>query len=266
MLTHVADYLLAARTVLLAGGDVAAHSSDTATRHSLDPSMVQAWCLELKRAVTEPSHPLHLFAQIATEESSHPKASFSSTAEKLFNASRAGEPQAGASSMDQVILDFDAPAPAGTWYSDGVAFGLNPVRVGQILTGSRSDQPLEGIADRSMARRDPLYKDLKPTPGNEADVGLLGEWHRSGQSIRTQTVTLKNGKLWYLVRGAGRAYAVVDSHLVILGPLHGACFSSGTRARMQNGAGLLRICRLMRENDAISSSVRLMMVRWRFPR
>ncbi len=43
-------------------------------------------------------------------------------------------------------------------------------------------------------------------------------------TIRTPEVALGSGKLWYLVKGSGRAYAVVNSHLIVSGPLHGNVF------------------------------------------
>ncbi len=53
------------------------------------------------------------------------------------------------------------------------------------------------------------------------DQGKIGGWQRVGQSLRTPTFTVEQGPVYYLVRGAGRAFAVVDSHRMIQGPLHG---------------------------------------------
>jgi len=41
-------------------------------------------------------------------------------------------------------------------------------------------------------------------------------------------VTLSSKSLWYLARGSGRAYAVVNSHLMIAGPLHGGLLKEWT--------------------------------------
>ena len=62
---------------------------------------------------------------------------------------------------------------------------------------------------------------LRTAPGNEADHGALGGWDRAGRTIRTAKVVLRSGMVRYLVRGSGRAYASVDSHLIVAGPLHG---------------------------------------------
>ena len=53
-------------------------------------------------------------------------------------------------------------------------------------------------------------------------TGFASGWLRSGQTLRTADFELGAPRLWYLVRGAGRAYAVVNSHLIVNGPLHGA--------------------------------------------
>ncbi len=71
------------------------------------------------------------------------------------------------------------------------------------------------------ARRDPFWKRLAVAPGNENDSGELAATGRSGQMLRTPTVTLQGGRLHYLIRGATRVYAAVDSHLMVAGPLHG---------------------------------------------
>jgi hypothetical protein len=63
---------------------------------------------------------------------------------------------------------------------------------------------------------------MKVASGTDKDHGGLGNWDRMGQTLRTAEVTLKTGNVWYLVRGSGRAYAAINSHLVIAGPLHSA--------------------------------------------
>ena len=51
------------------------------------------------------------------------------------------------------------------------------------------------------------------------DAGSLG-YHRAGITLRSPTFTNTNGDAHYLVRGKGKAVAVVDSHRLIQGPLH----------------------------------------------
>ena len=51
------------------------------------------------------------------------------------------------------------------------------------------------------------------------DAGSLG-FTRAGITLRSPTFTNTNGDAHYLVRGKGKAVAVVDSHRLIQGPLH----------------------------------------------
>jgi hypothetical protein len=55
---------------------------------------------------------------------------------------------------------------------------------------------------------------------------------RPGRTLRTPSFTLTGGKVFYLVRGTGMAYAAVGQHVMIAGPLHGRLvidFKTGDR-------------------------------------
>src|SRR5262249_11178803 len=71
------------------------------------------------------------------------------------------------------------------------------------------------------AELDPVWRGLKPAAGSEGEPGALGKVLRAGRTIRTPTFTVKGGKVFYLVRGKGLAYAAVGAHVLINGPLHG---------------------------------------------
>lgn len=124
------------------------------------------------------------------------------------------------SSLLRVLVDFAQPGPNG-WVQDGWAFGSRPALPGEIIFGDSEQRPLAGVLTRAAAVREPAWNRLA-AKAVERDVGTLGEWERSGQTLRTPDAKLTTGSLWYLVRGPVRAYANVDSHLIIKGPLHGA--------------------------------------------
>ena len=74
------------------------------------------------------------------------------------------------------------------------------------------------------------------------DLGKLGEWERSERTLRTPDVTLAGGRLWYLVKGAGRAYAAVNSHTLIRGPLQTGVETSARYLRgdqVRTGTGVV---------------------------
>jgi hypothetical protein len=117
-----------------------------------------------------------------------------------------------------IIADFQT-LPDEQWHANGYTFGTGPVRAGEVVLGDSANHPIAEIAPLGMARRDSASNALKIT-SEEHEYGTLGSWDRTGKTVRTPKVTLESGKVWYLVRGAGRAYASVDSHLMVNGPLH----------------------------------------------
>jgi len=127
---------------------------------------------------------------------------------------------AGVSPSLRVLVDYAQPGPKD-WVQDGWAFGTRPAQPGEIIFGDSEQRPLAGLVTRASAVRDPAFNRLA-AKGVERDVGTLGEWERSGQTLRTPDTTLTANSLWYLVRGPVRAFATVDSHTLIKGPLHGA--------------------------------------------
>ena len=218
-LQKTAAHLLAARDLIEAKDDKAAAA--IAARHSVNADQLGLWAEELRKARTAADHPLHAFAKVALEVQGNDTAKFA----QILPAARAAwqkrrQDTAGTVPPESIVVDFAKPGPKD-WIQDGHTFGQRPVKAGDPIFGSDPEQPLSGFAVRGCASRDAAWNDLT-TKGNEHDHGTLGAWERSGNVIRTPDVTLRAGSLWYLVRGPGRAYAAVNSHLVIAGPLHGA--------------------------------------------
>ncbi len=135
-------------------------------------------------------------------------------------AARQREQAAKARRNARIVVDFGA-APPARWMADGPTFGVGPVRAGALLLGDSAENPLLGVATVSAARRDPFWNGLRLAPGAQQDPGRTGGWNRPGRTFRTPTFTIETGQVFYLVRGAGRVYAVVDSHRLNQGPLHG---------------------------------------------
>jgi cytochrome c553 len=119
----------------------------------------------------------------------------------------------------QVIVDYSRPPGRGDWMTDGFGFGAGPVSAGELLLTGDETAPLE-VAAYGAARRDWFWSELSIAPGSENDAGRLAGWLRAGQTLKTPPFTLQSGSVHYLIEGAGRAYAVVDSHAMNNGPLH----------------------------------------------
>jgi cytochrome c553 len=169
------------------------------------------WALEMKAARANTRHLLHPVAVLAADSES-----FAVRRREMLEP----QPKTASPVVAQMVADYATARPE-QWFSDGFSFGLGPLRAGEPLFDTNITQPLRGLLTRGAAVLDPAWHKLKASAGSERDGSALGKWDRPGRTLRTPKVELKTSALWYLARGAGRAYAVVDSHLIVQGPLHG---------------------------------------------
>lgn len=172
---------------------------DLASQKGLDAVQLALWCQELIAARSDKRHVLHRFV---TPSAALPPQTIS------------------VPDYPGLVVDFGSPQP-GQLIQDGVSFGLRPTVPGRLeiyeTTGS-----LDVRATMLGAwERDLFWKGQRLAPGTEDDHGTLGGWHRHGRMVRTPEFTQQKSRVWYLVRGSIRAYADVNSHLVVAGPLHG---------------------------------------------
>ena len=207
---QIAEYLLAAQG-----------QSDAGSKSSLNPKRLELWSDQLRAAATNMTHPLHSF--------------FGWSRSKEVPTISAARDQSLVTSTptEKVIADFTRPNQQ-PWKVDGEAFGSRPLRAGEIVLGNDATNPFARVMLYGAARRDLFWNGLKAASGNENDSGRLGATSRSGQMLRTPTVTLGVGKLHYLIKGKTRVYAAVDSHLMNEGPLHARLaqnFDSGPGAQ-----------------------------------
>ena len=101
-----------------------------------------------------------------------------------------------------------------------------PRAAGALRLTDDPDAPIAGCYTYGAACRDQLWAGLKVAPGTELDAGVLGTIQRSGQTLCTPTFEIRSGVVNYLIKGAAKVQAVVDSHRLIAGPLHGALIKS----------------------------------------
>jgi Protein of unknown function (DUF1553)/Protein of unknown function (DUF1549)/Planctomycete cytochrome C len=137
-----------------------------------------------------------------------------------YSAFQQWQTDVATSTTTRVEFDFGTASPEN-WLQNGVSFGLSPTTAGTFLFQNDRQHPIRDVATLPGAYRDLTWKALKPAGGVDQDVGRLGAFDRAGKTIRTPTFTVREGILYYLVQGAGVAYAAVDSHSVVQGPLHG---------------------------------------------
>ena len=116
----------------------------------------------------------------------------------------------------ELAVNYASPRP-GDFMQDGVTFGRRPKLPGDVLLNESGG--FAGVARWGMARREPVWKGLRIVDSAKDSGGGLG-FVRAGMTLRSPTFTNLNGDAHYLLRGKGKAVAVVDSHRLIQGPLH----------------------------------------------
>jgi hypothetical protein len=215
-ISRLADALMTARAVLRVP-----NGTPPPDEGANDSAFVASLVTELKAAKADPQNPLHAFAVIAaTAKTDEVKTFAGAFASVLADLEKRGLSGSRKFPPARIVADYTR-AGATPWMQDGFGFGPGPLRAGDPIFGSDAGRPLLGIAPRTAAMRDAAWKSLA-VKNAARDDGKLGAWERSGQTLRTPDVTLTGERLWYLARGAGRAYAAVNSHTMITGPLHGA--------------------------------------------
>jgi len=219
---RTAEYLLAARKVLAADATGAARDAQLAAQANHDKLNVQslrAWITQLEKARNEANHPLHAFAVVALDGRAAQADGFTQLKKTLI--ARWSEEQAqyaAARKAAEVVVDYSQPG-AEDFIQDGCSFGSGPILPGELLFGK--DAASLRVATAGRVAKDPIWDGLKLAPGAQNDPGRIGSWVRSGRTFRTRTFTIEHGRIHYLVKGSARAYAVVDSHRINNGPLHG---------------------------------------------
>jgi Protein of unknown function (DUF1553)/Protein of unknown function (DUF1549)/Planctomycete cytochrome C len=182
-----------------------------ATDNQLDFTLLTRWCIELNGAKEDRRHPLHhLFAGDGGKEVNVTDQPAELAAYEAVKPAR---------SIPGLVVDFGDPS-ADTAMQDGVSFGIKPIKRSQIYLGNEKSGM--SVATIGGWERDLFWKNIKLAPGTEVDNGTLGAWQQYGRMVRTPEFTLSKRKVWYLIKGSVRAYASVNSHLIVVGPLHGA--------------------------------------------
>jgi hypothetical protein len=171
-------------------------------RRQLDSERLKHWVIHLLKT-SGPEHAKELLHHFATQ-SKRAATPAAIAAEAAFRPS--------------FQYKFDAKLMV-----DGVSFGSNAVQAGATILGDQRDSPLEGVSTLPHARRRAFWNPLRLAGGASKDVGRIAKWDRAGKTVRTPTFgQTADETLYYLVRGKGLAFAVVTSHRMLNGPLHGS--------------------------------------------
>ncbi|UUO06157.1 PSD1 and planctomycete cytochrome C domain-containing protein [Blastopirellula sp. J2-11] len=201
---------LAARIVLQTPD---ADRTAIAEQHNISVEQLSGLVRQLQQAAGEPPHPLHPFGKLATMADDQRTETLRPF---LLGEALVAEPQ---EPVAQTVIDF-GQADEKQWRTNGYAFGLAPQRIGQLQL-SAAGLPI-GVRTDGAAARDARWNKLGRAKDVQHEQGKIANWDQAGRTVRTPTFELTDGRVYYLVRGSGRAFAVIDSHRMINGPLHGA--------------------------------------------
>ena len=206
--SRLASDLLAARAAIISG-----------EKTIKDPAL-KRWADLLNRAKNDPHDPFHAFATIGCEPSSSQPLDF---AKRLSRLTGFDNPAFSSTQPESVTNRFDfAELQDLSRFQNGYAFGMRPTYPGDLVIEGDSTRPSLGFFTKVAARRDSAFDRLTLSDATEHDHGRIGEWNRPGQTVRTPEFTIGKGPFHYLAKGPGRAYASVNSHLLVAGPLHAA--------------------------------------------
>jgi hypothetical protein len=218
------NYLLAAHHVRSTDGAAVTPEAirKAASESGLDADLLTAWLEYLDNARNQPDD---LFRPLAMLLLSPGAPTAAQIAEQLGEVRRLATNQDNerrdSAAKAQIIIDYSRPQP-GAWMTDGFAFGNGPSRTADLVLRTDGQLPLVvEVTKRGAAQRDLRWKGLSRVAGTQGESGNLARWEDVGQKLRTPTFEVTDDRIYYLVQGAGRAFAAVDSHRMLAGPLHG---------------------------------------------
>lgn len=170
-----------------------------------------AWSKELGKAEKDPNHPLHLWAKLLNAPENQVAGLTQNTSLPVDIA---------ANYDGQIVQNYRA-AKDTSWRTDGFVYGDGPRATGEFIWSVAGEPNLAGVRQSAAAVYDTRWAELKLAPGVSDEPGRLNQWNRAGRTLKTDTFPLANGNVHYLVKGNFRAFAAVDSHRMVAGPLHG---------------------------------------------
>ncbi len=113
----------------------------------------------------------------------------------------------------------------GQWFTDGVAFGMRPRQAGQISLDCSNQRV--AVAPFALAEFDSAWTTMSSDHGPKINLlSTIPETASAGRALITPTFEVTSGTLSYLIRGNCQVFAVVDSHRLVAGPLHGSTIAT----------------------------------------
>ncbi len=123
----------------------------------------------------------------------------------------------------RIVFDYtgDSGSSTSPFFSDGLAYGTRLTRPGQWVVNSQDGTNTADIALIGSARNDPFWNAIETVEDRSVNGRRTSIPPGAGRGMRTPTFELRDGIVSLQVRGQGHVFACVDSHRLIVGPLHG---------------------------------------------
>ncbi len=123
----------------------------------------------------------------------------------------------------RVVFDYTASddASVSPFYSDGFAYGTRVTRPGQWVINSNEGRTSAEIAWFGSARNDPFWNAIETVEDRSVNGRRTSIPPGAGRGMRTPTFELQDRFVSLQIRGQGHVFACVDSHRLVVGPLHG---------------------------------------------
>lgn len=187
------------------GPEVTALAEQLAQASGLKSTTLLAWARYAVAAAENPADRFHQWARFAVGRVSVPETV----------APRA------AADMSQAIA-IPVLTQDGVYYSQPDANSA-----ARIWLSPNPESPIARIESSSTATVvDPDFASFHEREGSMRDVGALTSLVRAGRTLATARFTIHKPKIGVWVRGGCATYVVVDSHAIVLGPLHGSIVRS----------------------------------------
>jgi hypothetical protein len=107
------------------------------------------------------------------------------------------------------------------WTSDSVIYGRRSAPALSVSLATQGETPKWSVHRFEEGYRDPFWNPMvQESPGVNRQ-NRYSQVQEAGKILPTPKFRIESGKLSYLVRGSFRAFACIDSHRLIAGPLHG---------------------------------------------
>ena len=221
---HLAAELIRAELDRLPSKLLAARSrwlDEKPTEKSIEDRSLSHWVDALKRAKDEPGEPLHAFATVACSTSSEDSKPFSVRLIRALSSDRSQDGWSPSGDTLKIVTTMNfGDIDDLSRFQNGFSFGLRSASPGDLELKGDPAHPTLGLFRKKAARHDSAFNGLTFADGTERDHGKIGTWERPGRTLRTDEFVIGTGLFYYLAKGAGHAYASVNSHLIVSGPLH----------------------------------------------